>query len=163
MAVETIHGFSPEFISQVIEGSVSIIGAIVITFLMTYFWVKKKISQAEVDIISDRAEVNIIKDLEKERNTLKLDIDEERRQCKEEKDRLIERIQTVEDERNAAQINVSKLTVEVQHLTDKVEELKNMTKTLVEKLEKATEELHNYAVQYAALNAKMHNDRDDGR
>ncbi len=163
MTTDTIHGFSPEFITQVLEGAVALIGSIGITIVMTYFYVKRKISESEVDIIADKAEGNIIIDLEKERNTLKEDLEEERRQCKEEKQKLIDRIQTVEDERNEAQINVSKLTVEVQHLTAKVEELKELTKKLVEKLEKATEELHNYAIQYASLSAKMVKEIDDGK
>jgi chromosome segregation ATPase len=118
------------------------LGAAGVSFVLGGMWLRRKLSRDGVELTKDKAEEGIIKHLEDERDKLKTD-----------KLHLIERITTIENERNEAQLRVSKLSVEVRYLTEKVEELKEMTEKLLTKLENATTELHKFAIINARLEA----------
>ncbi len=113
---------------------------IIITVVGTTLWLRRKISRDGVEIIKDRAEGDLIKDLTAERDTLAAS-----------RDHLINRITEVEKERNEALLDVRSLTMEVQHLTEKVQELKKIVEDAMHKLEQATHELQEYAVKYTVL------------
>ncbi len=117
--------------------------------LITFgLWLRRKLSRDSLEIVKDRAEENVIKHLEDERDKLLT-----------ENDHIKKRIEKVEAERNEAQQMVSRLSVEVKHLSEKVQELKEITEQLMIKLETATKELHEHAIYFAAHNMseKRHN------
>lgn len=79
----------------------------------------------------------------------------ERDELRSERDRLVERMQVIETERNEAVGKVGKLTAEVEFLSLQVTELKNLVEKLGNNLELSRKEIHDFAVDNAKLQAHV--------
>jgi chromosome segregation ATPase len=79
----------------------------------------------------------------------------ERDETKEERDRMVVRMNTIEAERNEAVGKVGKLTAEVEFLTTQVLELKRLVERLGGSLDLARSEMHRYAIENARLAAHV--------
>jgi hypothetical protein len=129
-----------EFTDKSIMTDYSLIGSIIGSITVSILWFRKKLSGDALDIKKDDVAVNILQHLEDERDVLKAD-----------NEKLIQRIIIIEGERNEANVSVGKLSLEVRYLTEKVQELKILTESLIDKLEHATDNLHAYALKYTEL------------
>lgn len=130
----------PQIATETTTTVVSILAGIAATGL----WLRRKISADSVEVAKDRAEENIISRLEKERDEYKKDTVE-----------AYKKLEKVENERNLAIAKVSELTVEVEHLTKQVNHLEDMVRSLGNKLDLASQQMTDYAIQNAKLSEKL--------
>lgn len=79
----------------------------------------------------------------------------ERDDMREERDRVVARMNVIEQERNEAVIRVGKLTAEVEYLSIQVNDLKALVEKLGVSLDLARTEMHNCAVENAKLAAHV--------
>lgn len=79
----------------------------------------------------------------------------ERDELREERDKVIARMTTIESERNDAVGKVGKLTAEVEFLSVQVSELKLLVEKLGSNLELSRTEMHKVAIENAKLSAQV--------
>lgn len=79
----------------------------------------------------------------------------ERDETKEDRDRIVDRMTIIEQERNEAVGKVGKLTAEVEFLSTQVRELKTLVEKLGVSLDLARQEMHRFAVENAKLAAHV--------
>jgi len=126
--------------AEYVTGILTAIG--IITAFM--FHTVRKMSQEKVDQTKDRAEEDLIEKLQAREVSLIS-----------ENERLKNRLEQVESERNDAVQRVGKLSTEVDILSGQVLELKAVVSKLGESLDKAREEIHKFAIENVRLLSKL--------
>jgi len=112
------------------EQAYTVIFSILIAGAGASLWVRKKISADSLEVKSDTMAGNLLQHLEDERDVLK-----------EEKEKILDRLTVVEEEKNQAVALVGKLTVEVEHLSKQVNHLEAMVQLLSAKLDRTTDKM----------------------
>jgi hypothetical protein len=105
-------------------------------------WIRKKLSADTLEVKKDSFEGNLLDHLEHERDVLKAD-----------NERILQRLIAVDKEKNEAVSKVAALTVEVELLRDRIKGLEELVVKLGDKLELATDRMHQFAIDNAMLNA----------
>jgi chromosome segregation ATPase len=86
----------------------------------------------------------------------------ERDEMREERERIVARMNVIEAERNNAVAQVGRLTAEVEFLNKQVIDLKSLVEKLGSNLELARSEMHRFAVENAKLAAQLSYLKDEG-
>jgi chromosome segregation ATPase len=106
--------------------------------------IRRKVSSDQKALHEDSSYQNMLESYKKERDETKLD-----------RDRVVERMFVIEQERNEAVSKVGKLSAEVEFLSSQVVELKGLVEKLSTSLDLAREEMHRFAVDNAKLAAHV--------
>lgn len=113
--------------------------------VVAYGWsiIRRRISADKKAVQEDTQYSSMLEAFKRERDTMK-----------EERDRTISRMTTIEAERNEAVSKVGKLGAEVQFLSVQVTELKTMVEKLAASLELSRSEIHTLAIENARLSSQ---------
>jgi len=106
--------------------------------------IRRKVSSDAKALHEDKSYNSMLESYKTERDELRAD-----------RDRLVERMQVIETERNEAVGKVGKLTAEVEFLSLQVTELKSLVEKLGNNLELSRQEIHHFAVENAKLSAHV--------
>lgn len=106
--------------------------------------IRRRASADTKALNEDKSYQSMLESYKKERDDLKV-----------ERDKVIERMQVIETERNEAVGKVGKLTAEVEFLSQQVTDLKTLVEKLGTTLELSRQEMHTFAVENAKLSAHV--------
>ena len=106
--------------------------------------IRRRLSADSKSLHEDKSYNDMLESYRKERDETKAD-----------RDRIVNRMTVIENERNEAVGKVGKLTAEVEYLSTSVTELKVLVEKLTVSLDLARSEMHKFAVENAKLAAHV--------
>lgn len=112
--------------------------------------IRRRVSSDTKAVNEDRSYSEMLTNYKKERDEMR-----------EERERIIARMNVIETERNNAVAQVGRLTAEVEFLNKQVIELKSLVEKLGSNLELARSEMQRFAIENARLAAQLSYLKDD--